>query len=65
VTIDHVERRAARARIGCGWSQLESRRTGSRFLPIKDRLDQLEETVQIVRSLFDNEQTTFTASISR
>jgi len=59
VTIDHVSAGRLELGIGCGWSQLEFEAYGIPFLPIKDRLDQLEETVQIVRSLFDNEQTTF------
>ena len=59
VTIDHVSGGRLEIGLGCGWSQAEFDAYGIPFLPIKDRLDQLEESVQIVRSLFDNERTTF------
>ena len=59
VTIDHVSGGRLELGLGCGWSQVEFEAYGIPFLPIKDRLDQLEESVQIIRSLFDNEQTTF------
>ncbi len=59
VTIDHVSGGRLELGLGCGWSQAEFEAYGIPFLPIKDRLDQLEEMAQIVRSLFENEQTTF------
>lgn len=59
VTIDHVSGGRLELGLGCGWSQAEFDAYGIPFLPIRDRLDQLEETAQIVRSLFDNERTTF------
>lgn len=59
VTIDHVSGGRLDLGLGCGWSQAEFEAFGIPFLPIKDRLDQLEESAQIIRSLFDNEQTTF------
>jgi alkanesulfonate monooxygenase SsuD/methylene tetrahydromethanopterin reductase-like flavin-dependent oxidoreductase (luciferase family) len=59
VTIDHVSGGRLELGLGCGWHQLEFDAYGIPFLPIKDRLDQLEEGVQIIRSLFENEKTTF------
>ncbi len=59
VTVDHVSGGRMECGLGAGWSQLEYDAYGIPFLPIKDRLDQLEEGLQIVRSLFTQETTTF------
>ncbi len=59
VTVDHVSGGRMELGLGAGWSQIEFDAYGIPFLPIKDRLDQLEEGVQIIRSLFTQETTTF------
>lgn len=59
VTVDHVSAGRMEVGLGAGWSQIEFDAYGIPFLPIKDRLDQLEEGVQIIRSLFTQETTTF------
>jgi alkanesulfonate monooxygenase SsuD/methylene tetrahydromethanopterin reductase-like flavin-dependent oxidoreductase (luciferase family) len=59
VTIDHVSGGRLELGLGCGWSQTEFEAYGIPFLPIKSRLDQLEEGTQIIRSLLQNEKTTF------
>jgi F420-dependent oxidoreductase-like protein len=59
VTVDHVSGGRMELGVGAGWSQLEFEAYGIPFLPIKDRLDQLEEGVQIIRSLLTQETTTF------
>jgi F420-dependent oxidoreductase-like protein len=59
VTVDHVSGGRMELGLGAGWSQLEFDAYGIPFLPIKDRLDQLEEGVQIIRSLFTQPSTTF------
>jgi alkanesulfonate monooxygenase SsuD/methylene tetrahydromethanopterin reductase-like flavin-dependent oxidoreductase (luciferase family) len=59
VTIDHVSGGRMECGLGAGWHQQEFAAHGIPFLPIGDRLDQLEEAVQIVRSLFDAERTSF------
>ncbi len=59
ITIDHVSGGRMECGLGAGWHQQEFAAHGIPFLPIAERLDQLEEAVQIVRSLFDAEQTTF------
>jgi F420-dependent oxidoreductase-like protein len=59
VTVDHVSGGRMELGLGAGWSQIEYDAYGIPFLPIKDRLDQLEEGLQIVRSLFTQETTTF------
>lgn len=59
VTIDHVSGGRLELGLGCGWHQLEFEANGVPFLPIRDRLDQLEEGIQIIRSFFENPTTTF------
>ena len=59
VTVDHVSGGRMELGLGAGWSQIEFDAYGIPFLPIKDRLDQLEEGVQVIRGLFTQETTTF------
>ncbi len=59
VTVDHVSGGRMELGLGAGWSQIEFDAYGIPFLPIKDRLDQLEEAIQIIRGLFTQETTTF------
>jgi alkanesulfonate monooxygenase SsuD/methylene tetrahydromethanopterin reductase-like flavin-dependent oxidoreductase (luciferase family) len=59
VTVDHVSGGRVELGLGAGWSQIEFDAYGIPFLPMKDRLDQLEEGVQIIRGLFTQETTTF------
>jgi len=59
MTIDHVSGGRMECGLGAGWHEQEFAAYGIPFLPIRDRLDQLEEAAQIVRSLFDAERTTF------
>lgn len=55
VTIDHVSGGRCELGIGAGWNEHEFRAFGIPFLPIKDRLDHLEETAIVLRRLFDGE----------
>lgn len=59
VTIDHVSGGRMECGLGAGWHQQEFAAHGIPFLPIGQRLDQLEEALQIVRSLFERDRTTF------
>jgi len=58
VTIDHVSGGRCELGIGAGWNQAEFDAFGLPFLPIKDRLDALEETASALRRLFDGERVT-------
>ncbi len=58
-TLDHVSGGRMELGLGAGWSQMEFDAYGIPFLPIKDRLDQLEEGVQIIRGMFTQETTSF------
>jgi alkanesulfonate monooxygenase SsuD/methylene tetrahydromethanopterin reductase-like flavin-dependent oxidoreductase (luciferase family) len=59
VTIDHLSGGRCELGIGAGWNEIEARAFGIPFPPIKDRLDQLEETAKILRALFDGQRVTF------
>ena len=59
VTIDHVSGGRANLGIGGGWFEEEFREFGYGFPPIGERLDHLEETLQVVRSLLREPSTTF------
>jgi len=58
VTVDHVSGGRCELGLGAGWNQREFDAFGMPFLPIKDRLDQLEETAIVLRRLFDGETVT-------
>ena len=59
VTIDHLSGGRCELGLGAGWNEAEFRAFGMPFLPIKDRLDQLEETAIVLRRLLDGERVTF------
>lgn len=59
VTIDHLSGGRVELGLGAGWNENEFRAFGMPFLPIKNRLDQLEETAIVLRRLFDGERVTF------
>ncbi len=59
VTIDHLSEGRAEIGIGAGWFEEEFRDFGYDFPSLGKRLDQLEEVLQIVRSLWREERTDF------
>lgn len=59
VTIDHLSGGRAQIGIGAGWLEEEFREFGYGFPPLGKRLDQLEEALAIIRSLLNDEETTF------
>ena len=58
-TIDHVSNGRLEVGLGSGWHEPEYRDYGIPFPAIGVRQDQLEEAVQIVRSLLTQDSTTF------
>src|SRR4030095_4825568 len=58
VSIDHVSGGRCELGIGAGWNQAEFDAFHMPFLPIKDRLDQVEEAAIVLRRLFDGERVT-------
>ena len=59
VNIDHLSDGRCELGLGAGWNQAEFDAFGMPFLPIRDRLDQLEETATVLRRLLDGERVTF------
>lgn len=59
VTVDHLSGGRAEIGIGAGWFEEEFREFGYGFPPLGKRLDQLEEALTIIRSLWHEEETTF------
>jgi F420-dependent oxidoreductase-like protein len=58
-TLDVISGGRAVLGIGGAWYEEEARAYGFEFPPIGQRLDRLEEAVQICRSMFDSESTEF------
>jgi probable F420-dependent oxidoreductase len=59
-TIDHVSDGRTIVGLGAGWFQPEFAATGSPFPNMRERMRALEETAQILKSLWSEERTTFT-----
>jgi alkanesulfonate monooxygenase SsuD/methylene tetrahydromethanopterin reductase-like flavin-dependent oxidoreductase (luciferase family) len=59
VTIDHISNGRCDLGLGGGWFEEEFCEFGYGFPPIKERLDQREEAVQIIKSLFEDPVTNF------
>ena len=53
VTIDHISNGRCELGLGSGWFEEELRKFGYGFPPIQERLDQREEVVQVLKSLFE------------
>lgn len=62
ITIDHLSGGRADIGIGAGWFEEEFREFGYGFPPLGKRMDQLEEALQIIRSLWDDEETNFSGT---
>jgi len=58
-TIDHISNGRLVLGIGAGWQINEHHAYGIELEPAVTRVDRFEEAIQIVRSLFENERTTF------
>ena len=62
VTIDHLSGGRLEIGLGAGWHEPEYRAYGIPFLPIKQRMDILEEGVQVVRLLTTQERSDFSGA---
>ena len=58
-TIDHVSNGRVIAGLGSGWFEAEFRGYGAPFPPLRERMRALEESVQILRSLWSQPTTSF------
>ncbi len=59
ITIDHISGGRAEIGLGAGWFEEEFQDFGYDFPPLGQRLDQLEESLQVIRSLFRDPVTNF------
>ncbi|MGQ4809221.1 F420-dependent glucose-6-phosphate dehydrogenase [Candidatus Entotheonellaceae bacterium PAL068K] len=59
VTIDHISGGRCELGLGAGWFEEEFGEFGYGFPPLKERVDQMEEAVQVIKSLFDEPVTHF------
>jgi alkanesulfonate monooxygenase SsuD/methylene tetrahydromethanopterin reductase-like flavin-dependent oxidoreductase (luciferase family) len=60
VTVDHISSGRCHMGLGGGWFEDEFHEFGYEFPPIKERLDQMEEAVQVIKSLLEEPVTNFT-----
>jgi F420-dependent oxidoreductase-like protein len=58
-TIDHISGGRAELGIGAAWYELEHDQYGIPFMTVRERLERLRESAHIMRSLWENETTTF------
>ena len=58
-TLDVISKGRALLGIGAGWFEPEHQGYGFEFPPIRERLDRLEEALQIARAMFRDERPTF------
>jgi len=58
-TVDHVSKGRAVLGLGAAWNESEHRAYGIEFPPAADRLDRLDEACTVIRSLFQDNTTTF------
>ncbi|MCP3855505.1 MAG: TIGR03560 family F420-dependent LLM class oxidoreductase [Actinomycetia bacterium] len=58
-TLDHISNGRFELGIGAGWHEQEATAYGYDFPPVGKRLDMLEEAAPLIRSLLDQERTTF------
>ena len=59
MTIDHASHGRVEAGLGAGWHVQEHEGYGYTFHGVKERLDRLEEGLQIIQGMFTQERTTF------
>ncbi|MFX0172979.1 MAG: LLM class F420-dependent oxidoreductase, partial [Candidatus Hodarchaeota archaeon] len=58
-TVDHISNGRLEFGIGAGWKEIEYNAYGIPFPSIKDRMDQLEEALQIIKKLWIEPKATF------
>ena len=58
-TLDHLSGGRFVMGLGAGWHEEEMRAHGYPFPPLRDRLDMLEESVQLIRGMLTQPRTTF------
>lgn len=59
LTVDHASHGRLEVGLGAGWHVQEHEAYGFVFPPVRERLDRLEEGIQVIRSLFTEERSTY------
>jgi F420-dependent oxidoreductase-like protein len=59
VTVDHLSGGRVECAVGAAWNEAEHRELGIAFPPVGERMDRLEDGVQILRKLFTEDDVTF------
>jgi len=59
VTVDHISGGRAILGIGAGWNEQEHKAYSIPFPPARDRVELLDESLQVMESLFSERRTTF------
>jgi F420-dependent oxidoreductase-like protein len=65
LTIDHASHGRVEVGLGAGWHVQEHEAYGYTFPSVKERLDRLEEGIQIIRGMFTQDRTTFAGQYYR
>ena len=65
VTVDHVSGGRVECAVGAAWNEPEHRALGIPFAPAAERMNRLEEAVQILRALFTRDDVTFDGRYER
>lgn len=60
VTVDHVSGGRLELAVGAAWNEQEHRELGFPFPPAAERIDRLEEGIEVIRLLMTGEPATFT-----
>ena len=59
VTVDHLSGGRVECAVGAAWNEAEHHELGIPFPPVRDRMDRLEEGVQVLKLLFTQDDVTF------
>ncbi len=59
VTVDHLSEGRVECAVGAAWNEPEHRALGIPFPPVAERMDRFEEGVQVLRSLFTQDHSSF------
>jgi F420-dependent oxidoreductase-like protein len=62
VTVDHLSGGRVECAVGAAWNEPEHREFGIPFPPVAERMDRLEEGVQVLRLLFTQDDVSFEGS---
>jgi len=65
VTVDHLSGGRVECAVGAAWNGPEHRELGIPFPPVGERMDRLEEGVQVLHALFTEDGVTFEGSYHR